>query len=150
FTFSTGKSLFLYSPPLLLGLLGARTAWRRYPGETAFLGSIIAIVVLFNAKFRIWHADYCWGPRYLTPIIPLVLLGALPWLPDALVSGRAALRRFACAAVLAAGITVQVLGVSFYWDHYIRVLIAVKDHTGGGGWFAEHLSHGHYIPQFSP
>ena len=44
----------------------------------------------------------------------------------------------------------QLLGASIYWDHYIRVLIAVKDQTGAGGWYQEHLSHGHYIPAFSP
>jgi len=42
------------------------------------------------------------------------------------------------------------LGASIYWDHYIRILITVKDHTGGSGWYQEHLSHGHYLPSFSP
>jgi hypothetical protein len=45
---------------------------------------------------------------------------------------------------------VQLLGASFYWDHYIRMLIAIKDQTGASGWFAEQLGHGHYMPQFSP
>ena len=60
------------------------------------------------------------------------------------------LRRWAFGALVAAGVAVQLLGASIYWDHYIRALIAVKDQTGAGGWFQEHLSHGHYIPAFSP
>jgi hypothetical protein len=150
FAFSTGKSVLWYSPAILLGLLGIRESWRRRRAETVFIVSIIAIVVLFNAKFRIWHADYCWGPRYLTPIVPLFLLLAVPWLPDALARGRVALRRFAVGALAAGALTVQLLGASFYWDHYIRILIGVKDQTGAAGWFQEHLSHGHFIPEFSP
>ena len=148
--FSTGKSAFLYSPPLVLAVLGARTAWLRRRAETAFLGAIIVVSLVFNAKFRHWHADYCWGPRHLTAVTPLALLLAFPWLPEALQRGRVRLRKFAVAALIACGVHMQLLGASIYWDHYIRVLIAVKDQTGAGGWFTEHLSHGHYIPAFSP
>jgi hypothetical protein len=150
FLLSSGKSLFLYSPPLVLGVLGLPTAWRRRRNETLLLCSIIAMVLVFNAKFRHWHADYCWGPRHLVNVTPLILLLALPWLPEALARGRRALRRAALGALLGAGVAIQLLGAAFYWDHYIRILIAVKDQTGAAGWFQENLSHGHYIPVFSP
>jgi hypothetical protein len=150
FLFSSGKSMFLYSPPLVLGLLGVATAWRRQAHETAFLVGVITLNLLFNAKFRHWHADYCWGPRHLTAVTPLLLLLAFPWLPEAMQRGRRALRQTALGVVLGAGICVQLLGAVFYWDHYIRILIAVKDETGASGWFQENLSHGHYIPVFSP
>jgi hypothetical protein len=148
--FSTGKSAFLYSPPLVLAVVGAREAWRRERALTLFIGSIIVESLLFNAKFRHWHADYCWGPRHLTAITPLAMLLAFPWLPEALARGRVRLRQLALATVVTLGVGVQLLGASIYWDHYIRVLIAVKETTGAGGWFQEHLSHGHYIPVFSP
>ncbi|HEX6838266.1 MAG TPA: hypothetical protein VF334_16935 [Polyangia bacterium] len=147
---STGKSAFLYSPPLILAVLGARTAWQRRRAETAFLVVIIAVSLLFNAKFRHWHADYCWGPRHLTAVTPMTMLLAFPWLPEALQRGRVRLRKLAFAGLVAWGVHTQLLGASIYWDHYIRALIAVKDQTGAGGWFQEHLSHGHYIPAFSP
>jgi hypothetical protein len=150
FLLSTGKSAFLYSPPLVLAILGVRTAWQRRRAETAFLVAIIAVSLVFNAKFRHWHADYCWGPRHLTALTPIALLLAFPWLPEALRRGRARLRRWSLGALVAAGVAVQLLGASIYWDHYIRVLIAVKDQTGAAGWYQEHLSHGHYIPAFSP
>jgi hypothetical protein len=147
---STGKSAFLYSPPLILAVLGARTAWLRRRAETAFLVSIIALSLLFNAKFRHWHADYCWGPRHLTAVTPVALLLAFPWLPEALQRGRVGVRKLGFALLVAWGVQTQLLGASIYWDQYIRALIAVKDQTGAGGWFQEHLSHGHYIPAFSP
>jgi hypothetical protein len=147
---SPGKSVFLYSPPLVLAILGVRTAWQRRRVETGFILGIIAISLVFNAKFRHWHADYCWGPRHLTAVTPLALVLAFPWLPEALARGRVHLRRFAFGTLVAAGVAVQLLGASLYWDHYIRALIAVKDQTGSGGWYQEHLSHGHYLPAFSP
>jgi hypothetical protein len=150
FLFSTGKSAFLYSPPLLLAVLGARTAWRERRGETVFLLSVIAVVLVYNAKFRHWHADYCWGPRHLVPLTPLAMLLALPWVTTWARGGARRLRRVALAALFVIGFGVQVLGSSLYWDHYIRALIAVKDQTGAPGWFTEHLSHGHYVPPFSP
>jgi hypothetical protein len=150
FWLSPGKSLLLYSPPVVLGLCGLPTALERRRRETLFLVSIIALVVAFNAKFRHWHADYCWGPRHLVAITPLLLLLAHPWLPEAMARGRRWLRRAALGALLAVSVGVQLLGAVFYWDHYIRVLINVKDQTGAMGWFTENLSHGHYMPVFSP
>lgn len=147
---STGKSAFLYSPPLIFAVLGAREAWRRRRAETMLMASILIVSLLFNAKFRHWHADYCWGPRHLTAVTPLAMLLAFPWLPEAVARGRRWLRKTLVGVVIAAGVGVQLLGASIYWDHYIRILIAVKDQTGAGGWFGEHLSHGHYLPAFSP
>jgi hypothetical protein len=147
---STGKSVFLYSPPLVLGVLGVGTALRRHRAETLFVLAVIAVVMLFNAKFRAWHGDYCWGPRYLTPLTPLGLFLALPWLPAALAAGRTRLRQLLLGLLVLVGVEVQLLGSAFYWDLYIRILISMKDKTGAAGWFQEQLGHGHYIPQFSP
>jgi hypothetical protein len=147
---SSGKSVFLYSPPLVLGLLGVREAFRRRRAETALIAGVIVVCTLFNAKFRHWHADYCWGPRHLMAVTPLIVLLAFPWLPEAMGRGRVRARQIALGLLLGVGLTVQLLGASLYWDHYIRILIAVKDQTGAAGWFQENLSHGHYIPSFSP
>jgi hypothetical protein len=148
--FSSGKGIFYYSPPLLLGLCGLPTAWQRRRAETVLLLGLMAACVLFNAKFRIWHADYCWGPRHLVSLTPLGLLLAFPWLPEAVERGRPTLRRAAIGLLGGVGLFVQILGASLYWDHYIRILIAMKDQTGAPGWFVDSLSHGHYLPPFSP
>ncbi len=142
---SSGKSVFLYSPPLVLAILGARRAFSRRPAETIFLLSLIVVSLLYNAKFRHWHADYCWGPRHLVSLTPLAMLLAAPLFDEPSPRERALI-----AITAAAGVFVQLLGATIYWDHYIRILIAIKDQTGASGWFQENLSHGHYIPGFSP
>jgi hypothetical protein len=150
YLFSTGKSLFLYSPPLLLCWLGMRRALAHRPAESRFFVAVFVTGLLWNAKFRIWHGDYCWGPRLMSPFIPLLLLLLVPWLPEALARGRQRLRCVLFSGLLTLGCAVQLLGATFYWDHYIRILIAIKDQTGAAGWFHEQLGHGHYVPQFSP
>jgi hypothetical protein len=150
FLLSPGKSWFLYCPILILGVLGLKTSYQRRKAETLLLSGIIVVSLLFNAKFRHWHADYCWGPRHLVSITPPLMLLAFPWLSETMDWGRKALRRWALGMLLGVSVGVQLLGAVFYWDHYIRILIAVKDETGASGWFHENLSHGHYIPVFSP
>jgi len=111
---------------------------------------MMAVVILADAKFRYWHADYCWGPRLLVPLLPAMLLPMATWLPAMLGRGRPRLRALGLGALLGAGLWVQALGCAFYWDHYIRIAIAVKDQTGASGWYGEDLHHCHFIPQFSP
>jgi hypothetical protein len=149
-TLSTGKGALFYSPPRVLGLRGAPTAWRRRRTETAFLVSLIALIVLFNSKYLYWQGGWCWGPRYLVPVTPLILLLAFPWLPEAVGRGHRYFRRALLGGVLALGLWVQLLGAAFYWDHYIRGLLAVKNQTGASGWFDVSLLHGDFIPMFSP
>jgi hypothetical protein len=150
FFFSTGKSIFLYSPPLLL----APAAWVAYArarrARAVLLGALAGVVILTDAKFRYWHADYCWGPRLLVPLVPTLMLPLAPWIEGALRRGRRAARALGVGALVGAGLWVQLLGGAFYWDHYIRIAIAVKDQTGAPGWYGEDLHHCHFIPQFSP
>jgi hypothetical protein len=150
FLLSSGKGMFFYSPPLVLGLMGIRRSFEKDRAQTILLLSIILMVLGFSAKFHVWHGDYSWGPRYTTPVTALVLLLALPWLPEALARGRRHLRQAALAGLLALGLFVQGLGASLYWDHYIRILQTVRDQTGGNGWSVHHLPHGYFIPEFSP
>jgi len=148
--FSTGKSIFLYSPPLLLGAIALPSFLRNERRRAAFLLLFTAVVTLANARFRYWHADYCWGPRLLVPLVPAWLLPAAGWIEGALARGARALRALAVGALVGAGLWAQLLGSAFYWDHYIRIAIAVKDQTGASGWYGEDLHHCHFIPQFSP
>jgi hypothetical protein len=151
FLLSPGKSLFLYSPPLLLGLVGLRAAWRRGRAEMLLLVAICVVTLLVHAKFRIWHGGFCWGPRYLVPLTPLLLLLALPWLAAALGRGRVWLRRTALGALLGAGLAVQLLGGVFYWDHFMRVLVGINHQTAMSyRWSEDHLSLGYFVPEFSP
>ncbi len=122
---SPGKSVFLYSPPLVAGLLGLPRAARRWPH---FLPAFLLVLIpplLVNARLTFWAGDYAWGPRYLVFAVPVVLLPLAALLDDCL----SPLRRWrwrlwvggAVTGVVLLGVFVQYLGNAFYWDHFIRI-----------------------------
>jgi hypothetical protein len=121
FLFSPGKSVFLYTPPLLLAVLGLRRFWRQYPTTVLLMLATIAPLTLFYGAFPSWPGDWAWGPRYLVFAVPVLLLPAIGFLPGARWPGR-----WLAACVLALGIGVQLLGNAFYWDHYLRIALDVR------------------------
>jgi hypothetical protein len=105
FLVSPGKSIFLFSPPILLALLGLPRLWRRDRG-LAFVAAAAPIAyLLFFATYTQWEGGYCYGPRYLVPALALLGLGIGPAL-------QAASRntRLLAIAVLVAGFFVQAVG----------------------------------------
>jgi hypothetical protein len=72
---SPGKGMLVFSPILSVTLVGA---WRRAatdrPLVAAVLTTCAAYTLLYGANFA-WHGSaWCWGPRYLMPLTPLLLL----------------------------------------------------------------------------
>jgi hypothetical protein len=101
---SSGKGIFLFSPPLLLGVWG----WNKFAHrkETAsdawlFLG-VCSAQVLFYAKYWIWSSDDAWGMRYVLPGVILLCIPMVAVLD----------RRAIVIPVVAAGVLVQLLAVS--------------------------------------
>lgn len=141
---SPGKGLFLYAPILLL-LPWALARFARDHGLGALLLplAIAAVDVLAHANTLIvWLGGWAWGPRFLIPIIPLLLLplgallhGAGPWV-----------RRIAWTLGIL-GVLIQVPAVLLDKGAYISYLNA---HDGQPAciWRTEDLYKWH--PQYTP
>lgn len=73
--FSTGKSIFLYNPVLVLGIIGLPFALRWQRGFTLLcLGLIAAYLTLYGTWLRNgWLGGGVWGLRFLVPLLPLFL-----------------------------------------------------------------------------
>ncbi len=74
---SPGKGLLEYNPLLLLLLIfpSCMLAFRRRTEGLSALFAITGLMYLFfYSRFRYWDGGLCWGPRYLLPVIPLLLL----------------------------------------------------------------------------
>jgi hypothetical protein len=71
---SPGKGLFVYCPILILALWGLRPFWTRH--RLAASACVVASIMylLFFAKYKAWHGDNAWGPRYFTFLMPLWML----------------------------------------------------------------------------
>ena len=118
---SPGRGLFVYTPFLLVAVLGAVhwlrrggtwKPWIAFPSLVFVLGSIA-----LNATWYSWWGGWCYGPRLLTDALPALFVLMLPVLPA--VESRwwsRTLLLLACAAA----VTVQAIGAFCYprgaWD----------------------------------
>lgn len=136
--FSPGKSIFLYSSPLILSLI----LWPKFRHNNPALAwalMLMAITALiFYGAWWAWHGGWVWGPRFLVPLVPLwcLPLGMLPprrnW---------ASLMLVVCVL----GVIVQILGTfTDVTPHYAKVFgdNNPDDETG--------YAMVHYSPAHSP
>ena len=72
--FSSGKSVFLYSPVLLALPFAIAGFWRRFRPEGVLCGLLITINMLFYSMWWAWAGDWAWGPRFLVPMLPFAVL----------------------------------------------------------------------------
>jgi hypothetical protein len=123
---SPGRSLWLFSPVLLLGLAGLTLLARqgRWRQIAVPLLALVSMVVGYAAVRGAdqWHGGRGWGPRYMVPLTPFLALWLLP-VSEAL-TARGASRRAQIGALLmlALSVAVQLLGVSVPLDAYDRTL----------------------------
>jgi hypothetical protein len=120
YCFSLGKSIFLYNPPLILSVFALPLVWRKRASIVAAMAMTAGPIVAVYCKFAHWSGDWCWGPRYLLFVVP-VLLVPLAFLFDEWRRMRKRLWLALGGALLVAGVLVQVVGASQYWDHFIRI-----------------------------
>ena len=80
FLLSPGDSMLVYTPLLLLTPFALPGFFKRHRAEAAFvLGQSVLYLVLFS-MFPNWHGLWCFGPRYMVPIVPLLMLPLGAWL----------------------------------------------------------------------
>ena len=133
-TVSPSRGLFIFSPVLLLAIIGAVNAWRgrlahgsgdteeawsaRLLGRYAGLGALG--ILLTYSKFIAWWGGHGFGPRYLVDAMPFVgiLLGFVAWPPleagGFVRSGRRRVAAVALTILMAYSVFVQALG-SLCW-----------------------------------
>lgn len=79
-TISTGKSVFVYSPILILSLFGLHSFIKDYSKESRM---IFLLFVIWSLLFLpLWYvsADEMWGPRYALPLVPFLTMVAITFL----------------------------------------------------------------------
>ncbi len=72
---SPGKGLLIYAPPVLAALIGWPRFWRAHRPEAAVVGMHIVGYLIFYGSWWAWHGGWAWGPRFLIPLLPVLLLG---------------------------------------------------------------------------
>jgi hypothetical protein len=122
FLFSPGESIFVFSPALLLLPLYWPPFYRRFRAEAICIAGVATSYLLFYGKFRHWHGQWCFGPRYLLALVPFLMLPMAVWWD------RAKLwQRVLCIVLSGIGAFVQVLSVAvnfstvFYYEQYTKL-----------------------------
>lgn len=108
---SPGKGLVFYMPAVLLGLAGLVRLRRTEP----FLATLIALLALgvtaLYATYAAWYGGLSWGPRFLIPVVPLLMIPVAELWRQA----RRPVSRGLIVAVLLASVAVQLGAVSAHW-----------------------------------
>lgn len=128
---SLGRSWWMFSPVLLLGIWGIlrlrrQGRWRELAvPAVALVTFTIGYAVFQNAD---WYGGLAWGPRYLLPVIPFLSLLLLPVL-----DGLAQVRRFAqigAGLLIVLSVGVQLLGTLIPVNDYYAFLGAENTRLG--------------------
>jgi hypothetical protein len=115
---SSGKSVFLYAPPAILFLVGIGSFVKRNVVAGVVCLLVPVALVAFYAKWVAWHGDGFWGPRYLLPALPFLLLPIGPLLEAGRTGARTWKRALLVFAI--AGLLVQAGGVAVSYAAYFR------------------------------
>jgi hypothetical protein len=107
--FGCRRGLLFSGPVVLAAPFGLRALWKQTATYAAAVtaAAIAAYYFLFHASFSSWPAGWSYGPRYMSPGIPLLCLGLAPLWDYARRGGRIVL-----AAVAAAGVGLTLMAVS--------------------------------------
>jgi hypothetical protein len=143
---SPGKGIFFYSPVLILGLIGARRYLREHRAQAILVYGMIAAVLLPHLKFPAWPGGWVWGPRYAVALTPLFLLPAAPWLDELVTRGLGRVRAAALGLLGTASFGVQLAGCAFFWDFYIRMVLAMRSAVEEPLLYISTV----FVPQLSP
>lgn len=108
--FSPSRGLFIYSPILLMSLVGIWLVWRRGPISLRYLSIGIFLVVLLISKWFMWWGGYGYGPRLLAGIAPLLCFFLYP-LGQIMRKRSYLLSTF----VLLAGLSISMNAIGAYW-----------------------------------
>jgi hypothetical protein len=158
---SSGRSLFLYSPPCLLALFGARKFILRAPAEAGLIAGVSLPLLFTYAKWWAWDGGWEWGNRFHLFLIPLLMWLGAPawrWLEEKILP--AVVRRVhqvLLASLLAASVYVQGLGLlihpAAYWAMAGANEMSISIHRSyeKGVWdIRDNMLLIHFVPEFSP
>jgi hypothetical protein len=128
--FSCRRGLLFSGPVALAAPFGLRMLWKQPATHAAAVtaAAIAAYYFLFHASFSSWPAGWSYGPRYMSPGLPLLCLGLAPLWDHARPTGRIVLGALAAAGM---GLTLMAVSVSaqppdeshcplrqFYWPSF--------------------------------
>jgi hypothetical protein len=106
FLLSPGKSIFIFSPPIIAAVVALPALWKRDRGLAALAAGAPIASLLFFSLSTYWDGGFSYGPRYLLPGLTLLCLSLGCYFADA--DRRKKALGYALALL---GVAVQVIGI---------------------------------------
>jgi len=106
---SPEKGLVFYSPVLLLFPFSFFAFFKRNRAEAMLALALFIIYCVTYAQWHDWGGGVCWGPRFLVPLIPFLMITTAPTI-EALLAQRSSLTTLAFLALCLLSAIVQILG----------------------------------------
>ncbi|MDP8246475.1 MAG: glycosyltransferase family 39 protein [Candidatus Hinthialibacter antarcticus] len=122
FFFTPGRSLFLYSPPLLFALFGLVPFWKRDRWLAGGVYLLVGSYLVVMSMWQNWAGGFDWGPRHIFQITPFVMLIGAAGLND----GAWFNTKWKSAALIALGafaVVIQLLGIAIDPVETIRTFL---------------------------
>jgi hypothetical protein len=111
--FSTEHGLFSTGPILALAVAGLPHLVRERPVRGGILSAAVLLVFSLTAAWRYWEGGYCYGPRLLVPVIPLLGVGLVKAFDSALL--RRPVVQWGAYGLMAASVTINLVAATHYW-----------------------------------
>jgi len=115
---SPGAGLLVFCPILIVALVGYGALFRVHPAAAAVVAGFFVLRLLFYSTWWTWNGGAVFGPRFLVPVLPLLVL------PLAFVSlkGRA---RLAAGILLLLSLAVEVIGQVVPSETYNNLILGI-------------------------
>jgi hypothetical protein len=115
FIISPYKSLWLYTPLLMLIPFTIKRTWSRHHRESMLILGLLIIQMMVYGAWHTWGGGESWGPRFLAPMTGILLLLLLPLIEQTLSpehSKKRALWRGVLITFCLISLFLQILGIS--------------------------------------
>ena len=111
--FSPSKSLFLFSPLVILCILSIYSAWKKYRNLTAMVLLMFLGNLLFYSKWHDWHGGWCWGPRLILPSLIITHI----FLPEFISKlNKGCLKKALFVSLLSAAVIINLTGALVWYQ----------------------------------
>jgi hypothetical protein len=108
--------LLTFTPVAFLALLGSGALWRSDRRFSAVVLGTFLIYYTFISSISIWTGGYCYGPRYLVPVIPVLMLGLVGYLKSPRWGSDWGIG--VLGIVGAVSVTINLFGAVPYWEYW--------------------------------
>lgn len=113
---SPGKGLVFFAPVALVGAAGLPLLWKRLSPVALVCAGVSASVLYAYSNYSSWYGGWCWGPRFLVPLMPMIALSTAPILAHRTL-------RWCALPVVMASTAVQFAASTMDWATGYRPLV---------------------------